>query len=166
MLEAMPGVLAGHPGTRLVLAGRGSLCDGLRKKASALGLGESVVFSGYMEEDELKEAYGVCDLFVLPSTVEPFGIVVAEAMASGKPVVCTNSGGVREVVADGVNGFLVPPGDSGALADRLCALLSDKSARDRMGRMGRRIAETKFDWKAIALRTKRLYEEVLAVRHP
>jgi glycosyltransferase involved in cell wall biosynthesis len=166
LLDAMPLILRDHPGARLVLVGRGSLCDSLRRKASAMGLGESVVFSGYMEEDELKEAYGACDLFVLPSTVEPFGIVVAEAMASGKAVVCTDSGGVREIVADGVNGFLVPPGDPAALAERLSFLLSDHGTRGRMGREGRRIAAEKLDWKAIAARTKRLYEEVLAGNDP
>ncbi len=166
LLDAMPLILRDHPGARLVLVGRGSLCDSLRRKASAMGLGGNVVFSGYMEEDELKEAYSACDLFVLPSTVEPFGIVVAEAMASGKAVVCTDSGGVREIVFDGVNGFLVPPGNPAALAERLSFLLSDKGARDRMGREGRRIAAEKLDWRAIAARTKRLYEEVLAGNDP
>jgi glycosyltransferase involved in cell wall biosynthesis len=98
--------------------------------------------------------------------VEPFGIVVAEAMASGKAVVCTDSGGVREIVADGVNGFLVPPGDPATLAERLSFLLSDHDTRGRMGREGRRIAAEKLDWKAIAARTKRLYEEVLAGNNP
>ena len=162
LLEAMPLVLEEHPGARLILVGRGSLSSSLKRKASLMGLGGNVVFSGYIEEDELKEAYGACDLFVLPSTVEPFGIVIVEAMASGKPVVCTDSGGVKEIVADGVNGFIVPARDPEALARRICQLLSDKGLRDRMGRAGRSIAGEKFDWKAIALKTKRLYEEVLA----
>ncbi len=166
LLEAMPLVLGQHPGARLVLVGRGSLCESLKRQASRIGLDGSVIFSGYMEEDELKDAYGACDLFVLPSTVEPFGIVIVEAMACGKPVVCTDSGGVREIVADSINGFVVPARDPGALAHRICQLLSDKGARDRMGRMGRYIAETRFDWKSIAVKTKRLYEDVLAGGHP
>ncbi len=164
LLDAMPLVLKEHPGARLVLAGRGSLHDSLKRKAARMGLGGSVIFSGYMEEEALKDAYGACDLFVLPSTVEPFGIVVVEAMASGRPVVCTDSGGVREVVADGVNGFLVPPRDPRALADSICQLLSDADLRERMGREGRRIAREKFGWKAISLKTKRLYEEALALK--
>jgi glycosyltransferase involved in cell wall biosynthesis len=162
LIEAMPLVLKRHPDARLLLIGRGSALESLKKKARAMGLDGSVVFSGYMEEDELKEAYGACDVFALPSTVEPFGIVIVEAMASGKPVVCTDSGGVKEIVADGVNGFIVPPGDPGALAARICQLLSDEGLRGRMGKAGRGIAEAKFDWKAIAVKTKRLYEEVLA----
>lgn len=162
LLDAMPIVLEKYPGVKLVLVGRGSLCNDLRRKASLLGLDGSVNFSGYIEEDELKEAYGACDLFVLPSVVEPFGIVIVEAMASGKPVVCTDSGGVREIVADGVNGFIVPPGDPGALAGRICELLADEGLRGRMGQAGRSIAEAKFNWEAIAVKTKRLYEEVLA----
>lgn len=162
LLEAMPLVLEKHPGTKLVLVGRGSLCGDLKKKVSGMGLDGSVAFSGYVEEDELREAYGACDVFALPSIVEPFGIVIVEAMASGKPVVCTDSGGVKEIVADGVNGFIVPSRDPGALAGRICQLLSDEDLRDRMGRAGRSIAEAKFDWKTVAAKTKRLYEEVLA----
>jgi glycosyltransferase involved in cell wall biosynthesis len=164
LLEAMPRVLRRHPGTKLVLVGRGSLCDGLRRHAAKLGLDGSAVFSGFVDEDELKDAYGACDLFVLPSTVEPFGIVVAEAMASGKPVVCTDSGGVREIVDDGASGFVVPPRSPEALADKINALLSDARLRADMGLKGREAAERRFDWKLIARRTKHLYEDVLSSR--
>jgi glycosyltransferase involved in cell wall biosynthesis len=161
LLDAMPIVLESHPGTKLVLVGRGSLYDELRRQARELGLDGDAVFSGYMEEEELKEAYGACDLFVLPSTVEPFGIVIVEAMASGKPVVCTDSGGVREIVDDGISGFVVPSRSPGALAERISALLSDARLRSDMGRRGRETVESRFDWRRIALETKRLYEEVL-----
>ncbi|BAI60215.1 putative glycosyltransferase [Methanocella paludicola SANAE] len=164
LLEAMPCVLRTHPGTKLVLVGRGSLCDGLRRRARELGLDGNAVFSGYVEEDELKEAYGACDLFILPSTVEPFGIVVAEAMASGKPVVCTDSGGVREIVDDGSSGFVVPPGSPEALAEKINTLLSDARLRADMGLKGREAAERRLDWKLIAEKTKRVYEDVLSRR--
>jgi len=161
LIDAMPRVLAQHPRAKLFLVGRGSALKGLKAKVAAMGLGDSVIFSGYLTEPELKEAYGTCDLFVLPSVWEVLPIAVLEAMASAKPVVCTDAGGDREMVRDGVNGFVVPRRDPGALAEKVNAVLSDAPLRASMGAAGRRIAEQEFDWKLIAAQTKQVYEGVL-----
>lgn len=161
LIEAMPLVLVRHPDAKLLLIGRGNALENLKKKTKAMGLEKSVLFSGYMTEEMLKEAYGTCDLFVLPSIWEVLPIAILEAMSSARPVVCTNAGGNAELVKDGLNGYVVPMRDPEALADKINALLDDPEKRKSMGRAGRRRAEDEFDWKIIALKTKQVYEELL-----
>lgn len=162
LLDAMPLVLREHPDAKLLLVGRGNARAALEKKARALGLEDHVVFSGYMTEEMLREAYGTCDLFVLPSVWEVLPIAILEAMSSAKPVVCTDAGGNAELVEDGVNGYVVPMRNPGALAARINALLGDREKMAAMGRAGRRRAEEEFDWKLIAGQTVRVYEGLLA----
>jgi glycosyltransferase involved in cell wall biosynthesis len=164
LIDAMPAVLREHPRARLFLVGRGSMLKKLKAKVASMGLEKSVIFSGYLNEPDLKEAYGTCDVFVLPSVWEVLPIAVLEAMSSGRPVVCTNAGGNEEMVRDGVNGYVVPMRDPAALAARIVTLLSDPAARARMGAAGRRIAEEEFDWKLIAARTREVYAGVLRER--
>jgi len=109
----------------------------------------------------LKEAYGTCDMFVLPSVWEVLPIAILEAMACEKPVVCTNAGGDAELVKDGYNGYVVPMRDPGALAEKINALLDDPEKMKSMGQASRRRAETEFDWKLIAAKTKQVYEDLL-----
>ena len=84
LIDAMPLVLKEHPRAKLFLVGRGSALKSLKTKVAALGLEKSVIFSGYLSEQQLKEAYGTCDLFVLPSVWEVLPIAVLEAMSSAK----------------------------------------------------------------------------------
>jgi glycosyltransferase involved in cell wall biosynthesis len=162
LIEAMPMVLERHPDAKLLLIGRGSALESLKKKSMAMGLEKSVLFSGYMTEEMLKEAYGTCDLFVLPSVWEVLPIAILEAMSSSKPVVCTDAGGNAELVKDGLNGYVVPMRDPEALADRINDLLDDPAKMESMGRAGRRRAEEEFDWRLIALKTKQVYEDLLS----
>jgi glycosyltransferase involved in cell wall biosynthesis len=166
LIDAMPLVLKEHPRAKLFLVGRGSALKSLKAKVAALGLEKSVIFSGYLSEQQLKETYGTCDLFVLPSVWEVLPIAVLEAMSSAKPVVCTDAGGDREMVRDGVNGYVVPKRDPGALAEKVNLVLADAEMRSRMGAASRRIAEEEFDWKLIAAQTKRVYEELLKKFNP
>jgi glycosyltransferase involved in cell wall biosynthesis len=161
LLDAMPLVLEKHPGTKLLLIGRGSALESLKHKVDAMGLDKSVIFSGYMTEEMLKEAYGTSDIFVLPSVWEVLPIAILEAMSSSKPVVCTNAGGNAELVQDGGNGYVVPMRNPGALAEKINALLDDPETMKSMGRAGRRRSEDEFDWKLIALKTKQVYEDLL-----
>jgi glycogen(starch) synthase len=161
LIKAMPTVLERHPDAKLLLVGRGNALENLKKMTRAMGLEKSVLFSGYMSEETLKEAYGTCDIFVLPSVWEVLPIAILEAMSSSKPVVCTDAGGNAELVIDGLNGYVVPMRDPEALADRINALLDDPGKRESMGRAGRRRAEEEFDWKLIALKTKQVYEDLL-----
>jgi glycosyltransferase involved in cell wall biosynthesis len=116
----------------LVVVGDGPDEAALRARASDEGAG-NVVFCGFRDDEVLPHLYAACDVFVFPTLGDPFGMVVLEAMACGLPVISTTAAGeICERVADGVNGFLVPPADSGALAERMTILARDGDLRSRM----------------------------------
>lgn len=117
-----------------LVVGDGPERSSLVEAAGRLGLIKQVRFLGYLREDEKYEYLGVSDVFVLPSFHEGFGLVFLEAMACGLPIVTTHEGGQVDIVADGVNGFLVPVGDSHQLADRIKMLRNDSELRRRMSR--------------------------------
>jgi phosphatidylinositol alpha-mannosyltransferase len=111
-------------------------------------------------EATLAEHYRQCDLFVSPATgQESFGIVLLEAMASARPVVCTAIRGYRDVI-DPAGARLVPPGDPAALADAIGGLLPDAERRRAMGEVNRRRAEA-YDWQRVAVRVREVYVEAL-----
>jgi glycosyltransferase involved in cell wall biosynthesis len=117
-----------------------------------------VRFYGQQSRQALKSAYHRADVFAMPSQCkEPFGLPLAEAMASGLPCVGTRAGGIPDILADKVTGLLVERGDVAALADALQRLGSDDDMRKRMGRLGRRRAEEYFDWSVAAARLESLY---------
>jgi alpha-maltose-1-phosphate synthase len=101
-------------------------------------------------------------VFACPSLYEPLGIVNLEAMACGTAVVASRTGGIPEVVADGVTGLLVPPDDSIALAEALNELIRDPARARIMGQAGRDRAVTEFTWESVARQTADLYAKVLA----
>jgi phosphatidylinositol alpha-mannosyltransferase len=122
---------------------------------------EGIEFVGRVSDDELPRYYRTCDVFCAPSTSgESFGIVLPEAMASGKPVVTTDIEGYRQVVTHGRNGLLVPPRDEQALADALRSLLGNAAERERLGANGRHDAQ-QYSWERVAGRVLTYYMEVL-----
>jgi len=123
------------------------------------GLEDSVEFAGHVPYDRLRILHSVCDVFVLPSFEEGLGMVLLEAMASGKPVIGSKVGGIPTLVRDKWNGFLVDPGDEKQLAKKIKYLLNHPQERQTMGDNSRRLAE-EFDWKNIAAKYLRVYEDV------
>jgi glycosyltransferase involved in cell wall biosynthesis len=124
----------------------------LRRRVAAGGLGGRVRFSGPQAGTELAGSYGAADLLVLPSRAEAYGMVVAEALARGLPVVAADVGGVPEALGYGANrvrpGLLVPPGDAVALADALRAWLEDGDLRRRLRRAAHERRESLAGWPA------------------
>ena len=131
-----------------------------------------VRFTGAVAEDDLPELHRRAAVFALPSVdvtcygrrvaiSELLGLGVLEAMASGTPVVASRVGGLPEVVTDGVTGFLVDPGDVGALRDRVATLLADRRLARRMGEAGRTAVVERFTWRACARRCLAAYREVV-----
>jgi glycosyltransferase involved in cell wall biosynthesis len=132
----------------------------MKDLARSLGLERPAVFTG--ELPNARPAYAAMDIFVLPSAQpEPFGGVVLEAMALELPVVATGIGGSPEQVSPEVTGFLVPPADAQALADRLETLISARALRVRMGRAGRVKIATELSLDQTTAGIDKIYREAL-----
>ncbi|HSC63975.1 MAG TPA: glycosyltransferase family 1 protein [Caldimonas sp.] len=134
--------------------------------ADACGIADRVTFAGHRQRSELAAYYAACDVFVTTPWYEPFGITPLEAMASARPVIGSDVGGVRYSVVDGVTGFLVPPRDPDALADRLEHLRADPRLARAMGRAGARRVRTHFTWDRVAEELEGVYQNVLAETAP
>ena len=128
-----------HPEARLLIIGDGPLRSALELRA---GNAEVVKFPGTRRD--IPTLLAGADLFVLPSVEDAFPTVLLEAMAAGLPVVATRSGGIPEIVDEGVTGRLVPPGNPTALADAIHDLLEDRSRSERMGSQGSQRIERFF----------------------
>jgi phosphatidylinositol alpha-mannosyltransferase len=126
------------------------------------GAARRVLALGPVRHEDLPPFHAACDAFVSSATgQESFGIVLVEAMAAGLPVVCTDIPGYREVVRDGVEGLLVPPGDPGALAGALLRVLEDAGLARRLGEAGR-VRARAYDWSVVAGRLEELYRRAAA----
>ena len=136
-MRALPRVFQAVPYASYVVIGDGDLRPHLQELAEKLGVSERVSFLGHQEDKDLKDYYMKCDVFVMPSRQEGFGIVFLEAMGFGKPVIAAAFGGASDIVIDGLTGFLVEYGDVDALGDRLISILRDSDLRGRMGASGR-----------------------------
>jgi D-inositol-3-phosphate glycosyltransferase len=132
----------------------------LSQLAIALDIAEQVHFVGRRDRHELQLYYNAADVFVTTPWYEPFGITPVEAMACARPVVGSNVGGIRTTIVDGKTGYLVPPKDANALADRLALIHSNPAAREAMGRAGRRRALQMFTWQHVVRNLARVYMEV------
>ncbi|MHB8382856.1 MAG: glycosyltransferase family 4 protein [Candidatus Binataceae bacterium] len=146
VIEALPEVIRTVPDVCYVVLGDGDDRARLEQLARDVGVGDRVIFTGALGDAAVRSFYQACEVFVMPSRSEGFGIVFLEAMALGKPVIGGNHGGTPEIWKDGTAGFLVEHGDTAALADRIKLLLRDGALRARMGAAGRRIVATRFSF--------------------
>jgi glycosyltransferase involved in cell wall biosynthesis len=125
-------------------------------------LEKNVIFTGW--RDDIKNVLAGLDILVLPSTTFPEGLPnsIIEAMALSKPVIATDIPGPRDIVVDGVTGFLVPPGDTKAMAEKIIYLLDNPEIAKKMGEEGRKRVEELFDIKKQVKKIEQVYEEVLS----
>jgi glycosyltransferase involved in cell wall biosynthesis len=133
----------------------------LERQAEEMGVTRDVIFTGFRED--IPELLSAMDVFVLPSLedYEAFGRVVIEAMAMAKPIVATRSGGVPEIVEEGVTGILVPPGDAEAMAEAIVTLLLDETGAKKMGLEGRRRIERFYGLRTHLEKIECLYLHLL-----
>lgn len=144
IFEAIVRVRASHPEIHLNLVGRGDDQHRLKQAAASLGVADQVTFWGALSSAELAAAYRDCDVFVMPSRKEGFGIVFLEAMRFGKPCIGGNHGGTPEVISHGETGFLVDYGDVPALARRLAQLVDDPATGAALGARGRDVLQQQY----------------------
>jgi glycosyltransferase involved in cell wall biosynthesis len=142
---------------RLILAGTGDAEKALKQLAADLGVAGRVNFIGFVARHDMQTVYPQADIFVLPSQNEGMSIALLEAMASGLPVIVTDTGGTAELVQEGLNGHIVPWADVSKLTEALAKLVANQEIRQCMGRGSRQIAE-RFSWPAIT----RAYLELCA----
>lgn len=167
LLHAFAEVVQSRPQARLLVVGEVAFWaeeyeQELRALAERLGLGERVIWTGFRAD--VPEILRLCDLLVLPSRNEPFGRVLIEAMATGRAVVATRSGGAPEIVTDEESGLLVPPEDPPALAAALVRLLEDDALRARLAEAGQKRAREQFDVRRVVQQVQAIYEEMLQAR--
>jgi len=134
-----------HPEILLTVVGDGPARAELEQKTVNLGLSENVNFVGYKSQAEVRSYIQQSDVFVMSSFAEGIPVVLMEAMAAALPVVATQIAGISELVENGVNGYLVPPGDTVTLADRVAKLLTDHQLRNKFGTAGRAKVEQEFN---------------------
>ena len=163
LLEAVALLVRDRPGLELKLAGRGKDAGRARQMARELGIEASVRFLGAVDEAQRQRLFAGAAVQLMPSRFEGFGMVAAEAMAAGVPLVAAAAGSLPEVVDAPRGGLLVPPGDARALADAVAGLLDDASAREALSASARRSAE-RFRWGAVAERHLEFLEKLAAGR--
>lgn len=157
-LHAAKKVLTKNPNVRFIIAGKGELLPMLINLSISLGLQNHVKFLGYVGEEEQRRIYSACDLYVMPSTSEPFGITALEAMASGTPVIVSKTSGVSEVARSAVR---VDFWDINGMAQKMLAVLSYPSLRSSMVRLERSDVG-QLTWEKCAEETVKVYSEAIS----
>jgi len=159
-LAGPDGAIAAVGKVRWLVAGSGTHEAELKAQARRLGLLRHGAFLGWIGDDALHSLYRICDLCVIPSLYEPFGLVALEAMASGCPCIVADTGGLREVVPHDV-GLRFKGGDAKHLGVMIERMLTDAPLRDRLvAEAGEHVL--RFDWAEIARETGALYDALLA----
>jgi glycosyltransferase involved in cell wall biosynthesis len=158
-VEAIPAIVKEHPDTLFAFVGNGPLRQEIEELVRSLGMEHHVRFTGHVSA-LLPRLMGSFDVLVQPSLIESFGLVVVEAQACGVPVIATAVGGLPEIVSDGETGFLVPPEDPPALAEKVNLLLSEPALAQAMGKKGREKVLAQFLIQQTARAYAELYQQL------
>ncbi|MEN0139107.1 MAG: glycosyltransferase [Rhodococcus sp. (in: high G+C Gram-positive bacteria)] len=159
LLRAARLVVDELPAAKFLIVGDGPMRGDLERLAGELGIADRVVFAG--SRPDVRDLLTVMDVFVLSSySVECFPMALLEAMAAGRPAVCTAVGGVPEMIAEGLTGYLVPPRSPQALAEKLLRVLSEPEKSREMGLAARTRVESEFSLRASVADSERALEEV------
>jgi glycosyltransferase involved in cell wall biosynthesis len=155
LVEAAPQVLAKYPDVRFFIVGEGELQDDLRAQARALGLGDALVFSGFMRD--VAVALSAMDIVVFPSLWEGTPLTVFETLAMGKPIVATDADGLLDVLTDRKDALIVPKADARALARAIGELLDNQPLAAALSAEARKTGQ-RYDIAAFVRKMERLYE--------
>ena len=161
LVKAIPIVIKEHPETKFIFCGKGPEKEKIANMVKSLGISKNVVFAGFVDEDNKPMYYAMADVFVLPSLVESAGIVILEALASGKPVIASHTGNIPEIVRDGLSGILIRPEDPVQIAQAIIKYLENRPLRQIGGTIGREHVVENYSWEVIAKKTLALYEKLL-----
>ncbi len=163
LIEAAALVVRKVPDARFVIAGEGELRPALERQIKEHHLEKHVLLAGF--RPDVLSLHQAFDIFVMSSITEGLGTSLLDAMAAARPIVATTTGGIPEVVVDGVTGFLVPPRDDAAMAAAIVKLLKDPDLRQRMGQAGLARARERFSAERMLKETLLVYQRVALHPH-
>ncbi len=161
LIAAMPKILNGYHDAKLVIAGKGGMMDELKQEANALDLGDKVYFTGYINGKDVPKLYKAADVAVFPSTYEPFGIVVLEAMLSERPIVVSDIGGLNEIVQHRENGMKCYAGNANSIADSILELLYNPELCANVTKKAKAKVRNEYNWNKIAQDTHFIYQKAI-----
>ncbi len=150
------------PHIKFLLVGDGILRRSIEKLIEKLNLKNYVILTGWRRD--IPRILSAIDVFVLTSLWEGLPIAVLEAMASSKPIISTDTGGVKEVIVEGKSGFLVPSRDMNKMSQRLAVLLNDENLRTQIGQNAKDSLDSNFTIRNMIRRNENLYEELIKVK--
>lgn len=163
LIEAMAQLRQKYSNIRLKIIGDGDEKENLINLTKSQDLEKFIEFTGLINHEKLPPYFNDSDLFVLPSLNEGMSNSMLEALASGLPLIATDTGGTRELLNDGINGFIVKIKNSQDLADKIEILIKDAELRKRMGEESRKKAEN-MSWEKVAKQYYNLYSEIKGLK--
>ena len=159
LLQAIPGILSKYPRVKFILFGKGPLEEGIRAMALAAGMQSSLLFAGF--RNDLERVLPCLYAIVHPAEMEGLGVALLQAAACRVPLVGTDTGGIPEIVIDGVDGYLIPPRSPQAIAAAVLKLLDDPVKARAMGEAARAIVEKEFSIDAMVAGNLGVYRELM-----
>ena len=160
-IDAAVIILKDHPGCLFIAGGKGPLLEAYRRRVTQLGLERSIIFVGFLYEQEKKTMLKYCDLLVVPSIYEPFGIVALEGMVAGKPVIASRTGGLAHIMEDHFSGLYFDPGNVEQLVGQIRKVLEDPALGKSLGEKAREKALKEYDWEDVRQKTEVIYESTI-----
>lgn len=169
LTEIMPRLLAQRQDITYLIVGEGPQRDLIETRIASLHLGNHVALLGRVDDDTLRAAYSVADLFIMPNIpvqndIEGFGLVALEAAAAARYVVASKLDGIPEAIAPGQNGILLDPLDTDAYVDAILELLADDVERTKLGKQAREFARDHYSWDIIARRYLHVFWKIIQSR--
>ncbi len=173
LVASAPQIVQKHPDIKFVIVGPVSYYSTniltpyyqeLRKKIESRQLSEYFLFAGAVDEKDLIGFYSACEVFVLPSLSEGFGMVLVEAMSYGKPVIGSRIDGIVDVINDGKDGYLIRPAQPEEIASKINYLLERPVERKRMSNTAKKHVKEMFDWDILVVRIMEIYLDAIRER--
>lgn len=164
LIEAVSQLISKYSQIRLQIVGEGNEKKNLEEQVKKLKLENVVEFCGLIKHRNLPIHYQEADIFVLPSLNEGMSNTMLEALASGLPIIATDTGGTRELIKEGINGLLIKMRNSGDIAQKIEILIQNKDLRQKMGEASRSLAE-KFSWKNVAGQYAAVYKNIESAKN-
>ncbi len=161
LIDAARITLEKHPECIFIIAGKGPLLSEYKKEVSRLGLERSILFIGFLNEAEKAAMLELADMLVVPSLYEPFGMVVLEGMAAGKPVIAAKTGGMISIIEHERTGVFFSPGNVSDLSERINGLLENQELRTTLGVNAINEVIQKYNWEDVRDQTEAVYKSTV-----